>query len=120
VATVVAVESDAALAAQANRILGEMSVDNVVVVEAPLRAGYPAQGPYDVILIEGAVADVPTEIRDQLAEGGRLVTVVRGAGEGIGRAMLFQRIGGIVSSRILFDAAVPYLPSFEPQPGFVF
>ena len=53
-----------------------------------------------------------------LAEGGRLVTVVQD-GAGVGQATLMQRSGG-VSSRVLFDAAVPLLPGFERAPGFVF
>lgn len=118
-ATVVALESDATLVEQANRALSEQGVDNVVVVEGPLSEGYPAQAPYDVILISGAVAEVPRAIREQLAEGGRLVTVVRGD-SGPGRAMLYQRSGGIVSGRPLFDASTPILPGFEPKRGFVF
>ena len=84
-----------------------------------LAEGYPRQAPYNIILLGGAVAEVPTAIADQLAEGGRLVTVVS-VGAGLGRATLMQRDGGVISSRILCDAAVPVLPGFEAAPGFVF
>lgn len=117
--TVVALESDQRMAAQATQTLGQLGIDNAVVVEGPLDAGYPAQGPYNVILVNGAVSEVPQAIRDQLAEGGRLVAVVRNASR-IGRAMLLQRSGDVVSGRVLFDAAVPLLPDFEAKPGFVF
>lgn len=119
VATVVALEDDAALAAAANRTLGELEIDNAVVVEGRLAEGYPKQAPYNVILLGGAVAEVPAAIADQLAEGGRLVTVVS-AGPGLGRATLMRRDGGVISSRVLYDAALPILPGFEAQPGFVF
>ena len=119
VATVVALEDDAALAAAANRTLGELEIDNAVVVEGRLTEGYPKQAPYNVILLGGAVAEVPAAIADQLAEGGRLVTVVS-AGPGLGRATLMRRDGGVISSRILYDAALPVLPGFEAEPGFVF
>ncbi len=119
VATVVALEADAALAAAAIRTLDELEIDNAVVVEGPLAEGYPRQAPYNIILLDGAVAEVPTAIADQLAEGGRLVTVVS-VGAGLGRATLMQRDGGVISSRILCDAAVPVLPGFEAVPGFVF
>ena len=118
-ATVVALEDDAVLAAAANRTLGELEIDNAVVVEGRLAEGYPKQAPYNVILLGGAVAEVPAAIADQLAEGGRLVTVVS-AGPGLGRATLMRRDGGVISSRVLYDAALPVLPGFEAQPGFVF
>ena len=119
VATVVALEDDTALAAAANRTLGELEIDNVVVVEGRLTEGYPKQAPYNVILLGGAVAEVPPVIADQLAEGGRLVAVVS-AGRGLGRATLMRRDGGVISSRVLYDAALPILPGFEAPSGFVF
>ena len=119
VATVVALEVDAALAAAANQTLDELEIDNAVVVEGPLAEGYPKQAPYNVILLNGAVSEVPLAIADQLAEGGRLVTVVS-VGAGLGRATLMRRDSGVISSRILCDASVPVLPGFEAAPGFVF
>lgn len=116
--TVVAVEGDRALAAAVGRVLGELSVDNVVVLEGRLTEGHPRQAPYDVILIDGSVEEIPEAIERQLAEGGRLLTVVR-AGP-VGRATLATRRGGVVSRRVLFDAAVPILPGFAREPGFVF
>ncbi len=119
VATVVALEDDAALVAAANRTLDKLEIDNAVVVEGRLTEGYPKQAPYNVILLGGAVAEVPAAIADQLAEGGRLVTVVS-AGPGLGRATLMRRDGGVISSRVLYDAALPVLPGFEAEPGFAF
>ena len=119
VATGVALEVDAALAAAANQTLDELEIDNAVVVEGRLAEGYPKQAPYNVILLNGAVSEVPLAIADQLAEGGRLVTVVS-VGAGLGRATLMRRDSGVISSRILCDAAVPVLPGFEAAPGFVF
>ncbi|MEX0924208.1 MAG: protein-L-isoaspartate O-methyltransferase [Rhodovibrionaceae bacterium] len=118
-ATVVGVECDAALAEQANRVLSEEGIDNAVVIQGPLGDGYPKQAPYNVIILEGAVAEVPPAIRDQLADGGRLVAVIR-HDEAMGRAILMQRSGDVVSSRILFDAATPSLPGFEREESFVF
>ena len=119
VARVVALEGEAQLASEANRILGELEIDNAVVVEGPLTEGYPKQAPYDVIVLGAAVAEIPPAIGDQLAEGGRLVAVVK-EDAGLGHATLMQRNGGVVSSRILFDASAPMLPGFEIEPGFVF
>jgi protein-L-isoaspartate(D-aspartate) O-methyltransferase len=70
-------------------------------------------------LIGGAVGEVPANLIAQMAEGGRLAAIVA-PGSGIGRAMLYEKIGGVVSQRALFDASSPYLVGFEPQHGFTF
>ena len=116
---VVAVEEDAGLARRARAALVEHGIAAVSVVEGPLRQGWRARAPYDVILFSGAVAEVPEEIAAQLAEGGRLMAVVK-ADAALGRATLYLRIGGVLGRRIIFDAATPRLPGFLPKPVFVF
>jgi protein-L-isoaspartate(D-aspartate) O-methyltransferase len=118
-ATVVALESDEPLATRATSILAELAADNAVVVDGPLIEGYPKQGPYDVICIEGAVREIPKALTDQLAEGGRLAAVIDN-GAGPGRVVLILKQGGIVSKRTIFDANIPSLPEFERSAGFVF
>lgn len=118
-ASVVGVEEDAALARESRARLAELGVLHATIVEAPLVQGHAAGAPYDVIVIEGAVVTIPDTIASQLAEGGRLVAVVK-AGPGMGQAMLMTRINGILSRLPLFDAATPYLPGFAPVPSFVF
>ena len=121
-ATVVALESEGALVKQADDTLTELGVDNAVVVEGKLEEGYPKQGPYNVILLNGAVSKLPEAILDQLAEDGRLIAVVAEGDRGtvLGRATLARRSGGTVSSRPLFDATTPYLEGFEPKAAFSF
>lgn len=116
---VVALESDAMLAEQATAVLAELGATTAEVVCGPLRNGYPKQAPYDVILFGGSVADVPGAILDQLGEGGRLVAVIA-AEKAIGRGTVMLKSGGSISSRVVFDAAVPLLPEFVPQPTFRF
>ena len=116
--TVVAIEENGALAGDASALLTELGIDNAVVVEGLLAEGYAKQAPYDVILIDGAVAAIPPLILDQLAEGGRLVTVVREVR--VGRATLVDRRGGVTSRRVIFDAATPLLPGFAAAPEFAF
>jgi protein-L-isoaspartate(D-aspartate) O-methyltransferase len=116
--TVVAVESDAALARQANAILADLAVDNVAVFNAPHDEGYAAQAPYHAILIDGAVEELPRALLDQLAEGGRLAAVRRlGAA---GAAILLVKRNGTISERAEFDAAIPMLPGFERPMAFAF
>jgi protein-L-isoaspartate(D-aspartate) O-methyltransferase len=115
--TVVALESDPALADRAAETLARRGIDNVVVVKGALDEGYGDQAPYDAILIDGAVPEIPQAILDQLVDGGRLAAVV---GAGTGRATLVLRTGAVFARRVLFDAATPILRGFEKAPGFVF
>jgi protein-L-isoaspartate(D-aspartate) O-methyltransferase len=117
--SVVALEEDPQLARRARAALADHGIAAVSVVEGSLAAGYRLRAPYDVVMFGGAVAEVPNEIVAQLAEGGRLVAVVK-AGGGIGRAMLTTRTGGVIARRVIFDAATPLLPGFQPKPAFVF
>lgn len=116
---VFALESDSGAAAKAQATLSTKGADNVVVVEGPLEKGWPDEAPYDLILFDGAVGDVPPAILDQLAENGRIVAVLSD-GAGPGRATLLERRGGVVSRRTLFDANTPVLPAFVKSAGFVF
>jgi len=117
-AKTVALEEDKALLTTARSILSELGA-RVVLAEGRLVDGWPAEGPYDVILIDGAVSEVPAALAGQLAPGGRLLTVVDD-GDGVGRAMLVTGIDGVVSQRPLFDATTAILPGFERKPAFQF
>ncbi|MGF1625798.1 MAG: protein-L-isoaspartate O-methyltransferase, partial [Alphaproteobacteria bacterium] len=117
--TVVAIEEVATLAEQANDTMTELAIGNAVVVTGPLTAGCPSEAPFDVILISGAVPAIPPAIIDQLAEGGRLVAVVR-PNAGPGRLVLLLKSGGAISRTDFHDAAIPILEAFRPAPGFVF
>lgn len=118
VETVVAIESDPVLAQAANRTLADLGIDNVVIFNVPHVAGYADQAPYDAILLDGAVYEVPHAIVDQLADDGRLATVRRSNASG--EAVLIVKDGGTVSERVEFDAAVPILPGFERPAAFAF
>jgi protein-L-isoaspartate(D-aspartate) O-methyltransferase len=115
---VIALESDHDFAQQAVQALQGQGAANVAIVEGPLAVGAPRQAPFDAILFDGAVDRVPAAILDQLGEGGRLAAVARTAG--MGQATLMTRRGGIVASRVAFDAAVRLLPGFAHEPAFVF
>ena len=115
---VVALECDPELARRCAAALGDLAIDNALVVQGPFEQGWPAQAPYNVIVLGGAAEQVPETILNQLAEAGRLVGVeMRG---GVGRAMLYFRHRGVISGRPLFDAAVPVLPGLAAAPSFVF
>lgn len=119
VKSVVAVESDANLAAAAQRTAKDLALTGVQHVVGTLD-GSDHAGPFDVILIEGAVRQVPQAILDRLAPGGRLTTVVAGPEGALGVAQLFMKEGEAASARPLFDAGTPLLPGLAPPPRFTF
>jgi protein-L-isoaspartate(D-aspartate) O-methyltransferase len=116
---VTGLENDPELAQQARQNLASVGIANAKVVNGALQDGWSAEAPYDLIVIGGAVNEVPAALQAQLADGGRLLTVVSN-GIVAGTARLLQRVGSSVSSRPLFDAGTPRLPGFDARPNFVF
>lgn len=116
---VVALESDAELARIGRSALVGHRIAAVNYVEAPLAAGHRQAAPYDVIVFGGAVAAMWPECIAQLGEAGRAAVVLRPQ-EGVGRATLIVRTGGMLAHRAIFDAATPLLPGFAATRGFVF
>ena len=117
--SVVALEDDAELARLGRAALVEHRIATVKYVDEVAGPGSRARPAYDAILFAGAVTEIPSEFAQQLAEGGHLAAVVR-PGEGVGRATLVTRTGGILAHRVIFDAATPLLPGFVRKPAFVF
>jgi protein-L-isoaspartate(D-aspartate) O-methyltransferase len=121
VKSVVAVEPDPALARTAEQTIRELGIANVQLIAGRMEEGYAAGGPYDVIVIEGAVQHVPPAIVAQLADGGRLGTVIAAAtAGGLGVAHLMVKEGGVATGRTIFDAGTPVLPGFVSPPRFTF
>lgn len=117
-ASVVALENHPELVEGARKTLGDQNCANVEVVEGVLAEGWQARAPYDVILINGSVEEVPQALFDQLKEGGRLVAVV-GHGNA-GQATYYIKEGGFISARRAFNAAIMPLDEFRRAPSFVF
>ena len=110
---VVAVEEDVAMAeAGRSRLEGRARM-----VTAALTAGAPAQGPYDAIVVQGAVEQVPDAILAQLNEGGRIGALFMQGPLGTARIGLKQ--DGVVNWRNVFNATAPVLPGFAMRRGFV-
>lgn len=117
-ASVVSVESDAALADQARANLAALDCRNVEIVTGDLENGSAAKGPYDLIFVNGAIEDVPAALVDQLKEGGRLVAVVGYGNAAQARLLLKER--GAVSESSRFNLSVKPLPGFRKAREFVF
>ncbi|MDD8021659.1 MAG: protein-L-isoaspartate O-methyltransferase [Paracoccaceae bacterium] len=113
---VVALEEDG-LAAQAEATLAQAGADNAAVVAGDLAAGSAKHGPYDAIIIEGAVETVPDAILAQLKEGGRIAALFME--NALGTVRIGHKIDGELSWRYAFNAAAPLLPGFAAAKGFV-
>ncbi|MEQ8334139.1 protein-L-isoaspartate O-methyltransferase [Nisaea sp.] len=118
--TVYGIEQDEQLVSGANERLGSLDVDNAAVIAGDPLSGYPKKAPYSLIVIGGGVERIPDTITDQLADGGRLITILYENGARQGTAVLVEKFGATVSKRVVFDASVPLLPEFRKEPKFVF
>ncbi|MBW8269454.1 protein-L-isoaspartate O-methyltransferase family protein [Caldovatus aquaticus] len=119
-AHVIGLESDEALVRLARAALAEtVGPEQARILHAPIAQGHAAGAPYDVILIEGEVPEVPPALIEQLAEGGRLVTVLEREGR-VGHAVLGRRIGGSFTLTTAFDCAITPVREFARAPAFVF
>ena len=113
---VVALEEDDTMAADAQAALSRNNADNVIPQTGQLAAGAAEHGPYDVIVIEGAVEHLPDAITAQLKEGGRIaVLFAEGA---LGAVRIGYKIDGQMNWRFAFNAGAPVLPGFERHQAF--
>ncbi|MEP4034353.1 protein-L-isoaspartate O-methyltransferase [Roseibium polysiphoniae] len=117
-ASVVAVEEDADLSASAAEMLVDLGIENAAVVEGKLVEGCASEGPYDAIVVDGAVEELPAGLLKQLKSDGRLV-VIEGQG-GAAAARIYQNSDGVAASRFGFNASTALLPGFEKAREFVF
>ena len=119
---VTGLEPEPELAAAAREALRALGIRNAEIVEGPLAEGLEAEAPYDVIVLNGRVPEVPEALVAQLKEGGRLAAMLpTGANAGSqGRAYLFVKVGGEASGVPHFDAGARPLPGFAPAPAFTF
>lgn len=113
---VVAVEESEAAAEDAQETLAEIGADNAVVQAGPLAEGAAEHGPYDLILIEGGIEELPQALADQLKEGGRIACIFMDGALGEVRIGLKSAAG--ISWRFDFNATAPILPGFARARAF--
>jgi protein-L-isoaspartate(D-aspartate) O-methyltransferase len=107
----VALESDEALAASAR----EAGIESV---SGALADGWKGSAPYDIILLDGAVEEIPATLIKQLSAGGRLAGAI--VDRGVTRLVVGRAAGGSLGLRTLADADVDILPGFERPRAFTF
>lgn len=116
VAEVVAVESDPSLASFARAALANTPA--VTLVEGPLEAGHPGGAPYDVIVVDGAVEELPATLIEQVAVGGRIVAGI--VDRGVTRLSAGRRTAGGFGLLDFADIDCVTLPGFARPRTFTF
>lgn len=117
--TVIAVEETAEIIDKLASRMADLGLDRVVGVEADIVRGLPDQAPFDVIIICGMVEHVPSDLTEQLSDGGRLGAVVQ-IDDALGRGRIYTRAGTSAAYRDAFDARPPKLEAFNAPRSFVF
>ncbi len=104
-------ESDPGLAAIAR-------ANGITTVQGALEAGHRKGSPYDIILVDGAVEQIPDSLIAQLADGGRLGTgLIDGS---VTRLVVGRKSGDAFGTLSLGDSGLPRLPGFARPPAFTF
>lgn len=112
---VVALEEDAKLVAFAREALSNVPVE---VVEGPLNQGWAAGAPYDLIVIDGLVEQVPDALAAQLTEKGRLACAL--LDNGASRLAIGRKAGASLGFDLFADCGAVTLPGFARPKSFVF
>lgn len=115
---VVAVEDDAARAQESQSILTAQGVDNAAVFEGLLTDGAAKNGPYDVVILQGAVEELPAALLEQVKDGGRVVAIFAEGALGVVR--IGRKIDGVMNWRMAFNASAPTLAGFAKEVAFSF
>lgn len=103
---VTSIEPEEKLASGANYTLNQLGVRNAIIISEILTDGHPEGGPYNVIFLNDPVEEISEQLIDQLADGGRLVAILKQQGQ-LGQAVLIERHGETVTRRIMFSLNVP-------------
>jgi protein-L-isoaspartate(D-aspartate) O-methyltransferase len=116
---VTALEEDPDLLAIARTVLPR-EAPGVTLMSGRLAAGCPALGPYDLILIEGAVPEIPPAVAAQARqETGRILAIINAPGR-ITQAVIAESTAFGLGVSTLFDCATPPIPSLQKAPVFAF
>ncbi len=116
---VVTVESRPELAEQARANLERAGIANVTVEVGDGANGWAARGPYDAIVLSGAVAAIPASILKQLRVGGRLAAVV-GTAPVMEAQLVTCTAEGVFNTVNLFETVIPSLDGFAAAESFSF
>jgi protein-L-isoaspartate(D-aspartate) O-methyltransferase len=108
-----------ALAEFGRRNLARHNVDNVILHPGDAARGWPAQAPYDVIVLTGSTPVLPRAFLEQLAPGGRLFAVV-GEAPAMTARLVTCTAPGAYATADLFETVIAPLANAEQPSRFRF
>ncbi|WP_198157417.1 protein-L-isoaspartate O-methyltransferase family protein [Candidatus Nucleicultrix amoebiphila] len=111
---VISLESDLDRSKIAKRLLEELNIFNVKSVSNPLNKGWLKAAPYDVIILEGVVHEVPSKLFEQLKDGGRLGALIAYNSYETPRATIFHKTNKTLTRKIVFEAEAPMIKELAP------
>lgn len=113
VTSLVAVEESASLSESFS-----VALPDVKLLRDSHHSGAPDNGPFDLIIIDGAISELPQTLVDQLVDGGRIVT---GVTDGpVSRLATGVKRGSHLALRTVADMEIAALPGFARAKEFVF
>jgi protein-L-isoaspartate(D-aspartate) O-methyltransferase len=113
---VVGVEDDETRAEEAQTLLSAAGIDNAAVMTGAPAEGSAKSGPYDIIMVQGAVETVPEAVIAQLRDGGRMACVFAEGSLGVVR--VGYKLDGMMNWRFAFNASAPVVAGFEKTTEF--
>jgi len=116
--TVISIEEDKDLLNFSEEAVKKNGIDNVVFINNPMIEGCEDQGPFNAIIIEGAIEEVPKKILNQLDDNGRLIAMI--SEENSCNVIEYVNKNNTYIKRFLFSCMAPKLKSFYKKNSFSF
>ena len=116
--TVISIEEDKELLDFSEDVIKNIGIDNIVFINNKMIEGCSDQGPFNAIIIEGAIDEVPPKILNQLEHNGRLIAMIND--NGISNVIEYQKKNNTFTERFLFSCSAPKLKSFDKRKSFSF
>mgnify|MGYP001157164252 FL=1 len=116
--TVISIEEDKELLDFSEEAVKKNGIDNIVFINNAMVEGCSEQGPFNAIIIEGTIDEVPPKILNQLEYNGRLIAMIND--NGISNVIEYQKKNNTFTERFLFSCSAPKLKSFDKRKSFSF
>lgn len=120
VSTVIGIDEDLDMIEKGSQVLNDLELSNTALFKGDLKQGYAVEAPYQLIILEGSVAQVPDVLLEQLSDNGKLFAIERGGDLQQGQAVCYLRQGNAFIRQYLFDANSPFVKGYEPKAQFQF
>ena len=116
--TVISIEEDDLLVNFSESAVLNKKIDNVVFLKKDLNEGCPEHGPFNKILIEGAVEKIPKYLFDQLDENGKMIAIISNGD--LSEVREYNKVEQNIGSKFLFNCEAPKLKAFNKTDSFNF